>query len=241
MAMLNPLIALSQDRVILTTGEYPPLNMENDKHSGLIPRIVLEAFKAEGIEVEYRFVPWKRAFIESAEGKVHGTIQWLHSDERAKTHHYSKPIMMEKYVWFYKKSAPIVYDGQLSSLENYTLGAVNGYTYNKQFLDAIANKSLKVNLVNSIDQNINMLMSGRIDTLIENLDVALYTLEHQFPNEVKNISYGDKALVEVPNHLLLSKKHDNSTEIMAKFNSGLDKIKQNGLYQRILDESRSSD
>jgi len=77
------------ETVRLSTSDYPPYNSEILKHYGLIPRIVTEAFRLEGIDVEYEFFPWKRSYLASAAGDFHGTLQWYYSPEREKEHYYS--------------------------------------------------------------------------------------------------------------------------------------------------------
>ncbi|MGL6450109.1 substrate-binding periplasmic protein [Aeromonas veronii] len=117
----------------LSTGEYPPYCSETLKYQGLIPHVVSEAFKSEGVSVKFQFLPWKRAFRLSEEGVVDGTVHWYESSERRKTHLYSDPILSETYVWFYLKSAPLEWRGY-QDLADRKLAAVSGYTYNADFL-----------------------------------------------------------------------------------------------------------
>ena len=223
----------------LTTGEYPPYCSETLKYQGLIPHVVSEAFKSEGVSVKFQFLPWKRAFRLSEEGVVDGTVHWYESSERRKTHLYSDPILSETYVWFYLKSDPLEWRGY-QDLADRKLAAVSGYTYNADFFAAIAQVPLQVQFVTRLRQSFDLLLSGRADLTLENIDVGYYSLRQFYPaSTVDLFATHSTPVMKVEGHLLISRKRANADELIKTFNRWLAKLKARGELEKMLLESRS--
>ena len=79
--------------VQITTEEYAPFTSENLKRYGVFNHIVSEAFRLEGIEVEYQFFPAARSFSLAKDGKVDGTTPWAKRKGREIDFFYSDPIL----------------------------------------------------------------------------------------------------------------------------------------------------
>ena len=79
----------ARETVRITTGEFPPFLSENLKHGGVGLRIITEVFDSVGIDVEYGFYPWKRAYALTKEGTWDASATWAHNPEREKLFHYS--------------------------------------------------------------------------------------------------------------------------------------------------------
>lgn len=228
----------SAETLTLSLGEYPPFDSPDLPHQGLIPRIVTEVFRLEGVEVEYVFMPWPRAYEESKQGKVHGTVQWLYSAQRAGEHHFSDPIMEESYVWFYmKKNA---FDWQsFEDLKGKAIGARQGFTYNPEFHQGIEDSSLDVSMLGNNKQNLDMLFNDRIDVFIEQLDVGYFGISHHYYGKgSQQFTHHPKIIFTKQNHLLLSKQHEDSPYYIDKFNKGLKRLKASGKFQQYVNESR---
>lgn len=230
--------AIIAENIVLTTGEFPPFNSRSLKYYGLVPRIVTEAFLLEDVQVSYTFYPWKRAYLLSANGSVNGTTQWLYSKVRDKDHYYSDPLMEEQFVWFHLKSYRFDWN-DLKSLQGVKVGAIRGYTYTPEFYEAIENKQIEVIFVTKLQQAIDMLLAGRIQVFPENIDVGYYEIRRLHPEMSTDlITNHDKPLVSATSHLLLSRKKKDSPMLLQKFNSGLLRLKESGLFEQYLLESR---
>jgi len=225
-------------KIVLATGEFPPLNSESLKHFGLIPKIVTEAFALEGVEVEYQFYPWARAYRLSADGEVDGTAQWYLSEEREAEHFYSDPLMSEDVVWFHLKSHPFEWDG-LDSLQDLEIGAIYGYTYTPEFYQAIEDKKLSVDFVSTTQQNFDKMLAKRIDIYPESIDAGYYKIFKTYPIETAMLfTNNPKPFMSTHSYLLLSRKIEGNDLLMEKFNRGLKELRDTGRYDELLLESR---
>ena len=61
--------APAAEDIRLTNGEWPPFTSKEFQHGGVMSRIVTEAFAAEGVTVQYEYVPWKRAYAAAKTAK----------------------------------------------------------------------------------------------------------------------------------------------------------------------------
>lgn len=69
--LLNPAFADDRETITLTNGEWAPYLSESFKYGGFLSRVCSEAFALEGVDVEYEYLPWKRAY-ESARAALPG-------------------------------------------------------------------------------------------------------------------------------------------------------------------------
>ena len=238
---LSMMVALSvarAEKVILTTGEYAPYNSPDFKYYGLMPRLISESFKLKGIEVQFRFYPWARAYELSKHGKVNGTAHWYDSEERRVDHIYSDNILDETVVWFHLRSTHFQWD-QLEDVGQYRVGAVKGYTYNAQFYEYIEKGLLHVEFVPEDTHNYKKLLIGRIDVVPEVIDIGMYLLHRNFPKEtVALVTQHPKPFFKASTHLLLTRTNEDSQRLITLFNEGLAELKESGRYAEYLLESR---
>src|SRR4051812_4106968 len=85
-------LAHADRNVRITNGEWPPYLSANLPDNGLISRVVTEAFRLQGITVEYGFFPWARALLLAKIGGWDGTVAWARSPARERDFYISDPV-----------------------------------------------------------------------------------------------------------------------------------------------------
>ncbi|MCX4029479.1 transporter substrate-binding domain-containing protein [Endozoicomonas sp. SM1973] len=235
---VKALSVFAAEPITLATGEYPPYNSVTFQHYGLMPKIITEAFATVGYQVNFVFLPWSKAYYLSKIGNVDGTAQWFNSEERKIDHIYSHPILSEKVVWFYLREYQFDWK-TLDDLTGIRICALRGFTYTHEFHRAIRAGNLHVSFVNYIDQCFKMILAGRTDITLENIEVAYYKLRSLFkPELVSQFVYHQKPFQVSYNHLLISKKTLDAQKIINDFNRGLKQLKTSGKINQILKNSR---
>lgn len=224
--------------ITITTGEYPPLNSSSFKHGGFIPRVVRDAFRLQGVKVTFKFYPWARAYELSKAGAVDGTAQWYESEKRREHHYYSDPIFQETVVWFHLKETNFDWT-DLRSLKGLRIGAVRGYTYTQEFYDLIQSGDLHVQFVGDDEQNYKKLLARRVDIVPEVLDVGLFLVNRNYPPATAQLfTQHEKPFFSSQTYLLMPKNREHSKALIALFNKGLASLKEEGLIEEYLLESR---
>ena len=227
-----------QKPVTITVGDWPPYISEKQKHDGVIAHLIKDIFADEGIEVTIRFLPWGRAYQETARGQFSATGVWMHKSEREADFHYSEPVLTEKFVFFHRA----VWDFQWKTLEDlreYRIGGGVKYSYGPQFDAALESGMLNIERVPNIRQNFAKLLVGRIDIFPEEINVGYASLRDHFAAEKQQqITHHKKALLNNLSYLLFPRSRPDSLILLERFNKRLKIYRAEGLYDRYLQNLR---
>jgi len=221
------------EKITLANGEWAPYLSKDLKHYGYMSHIVSEAFAAEGIEVEYVFLPWKRGFEDAKEGKFQGSLIWGYNDDRAKDFIYSDTVAELGTSLFYNKSKPIEWN-EATDLKKYKMGGVIGYAYGIEELEKQG--VLKIERIGKDVGNYKKLAAGRLDIVLEDTEVG-----HESINKLgmaDKLAAHPKTLKSRKYSVIISKKAPNAQALVDAFNRGLKKLVDDGRYQKYLEASR---
>ena len=177
---LNVYNASAEEIVSIATLEYHPWTGKNLKFNGFVNHVITEAFKRKGYSVKFAYIPWKRGVIETKSGEYAALSYVYLSKDREKEFYLSDPISEEKIVFFRLKSNPIKDWKTLDDLKNYNFGATRGYTYTKEFWQAVESKQIKVDVTDSDKQNFKKLFVERIDIFPSGLVNGYSLLQKEF-------------------------------------------------------------
>ena len=131
---------------------------------------------------------------------------------------------------------------RLDDLKGISIGATETYAYTPEFLQAMKNGSLHVELLSSDELNFRKLLKGRIEIFPLNIVVAHALLASKFTRqEIASITYHPRALYSIQTHLLFSKKVTKNMRLLKLFNKGLKRLKDSGKFNQYFKESQRSD
>lgn len=229
--------ASAEEIITISTLEYPPWTGKNLKFNGFVNHVITEAFQRQGYSVRYTYLPWKRAVIEAKNGEYSALSYVYFSKDREKEFYLSNPISEEKIVFFHLKSNPIKGWKTLDDLKNYKFGATRGYTYTKEFWQAVESKRLIVDIADSDKQNFKKLYAGRIDIFPSGLVNGYNFLQKEFDASKSHLlTYHPKPLSKTTGHLAFTRSKKNSENLRHMFNQGLAELKQEGLYDQYVQD-----
>jgi len=224
----------SKKVITITSGEYAPWVGRDLPHGGFINHIIALAFAKSGYKVQFRFLPWKRAYDEVKMGVYPASSYWYDSTGRSANFVQSKPIFTESVYFIYNKAKPLKKWNTLDDLKGFTIGATDGFTYTKGFWDRVKNKKLNVELTTSDDLNLRKLMSGRVDLVPIERHVAYHLILKDYGKQaLKKIDFNPKPLVVKTDRLLFSKKYPDVLTLVSAFNKGLAIIQKEGVITRL--------
>lgn len=222
------------DRTItIATGEYPPWVGSSLPHDGYVNHIISEAFASQGLKVEFVYLPWKRAFEETRQGKFDATSYWYGNAERREAMLFSDTVITNRVVFFQRENASKIQWKTFNDLAPYRMSITLGYTYSSALYDAIDSKLLNPIIVSSDVQNLKLLMAKRVD-LFATDEMSGYYMAAQLSIDPRKLAVIEPALIKPQGYLLAGKTNPDSQLIINTFNRGLRIIKANGKYQKIL-------
>lgn len=214
---------LQAQKIIIALGEYPPYYSKELKHFGILPNLASEIFAAEGIEVEYVWLPWARAYQGVKEGLYHASFTGAKTPQRQKVFNYSKALYNNTIVFFHHKTFDFSWQN-IEDLSKERIGGTLSYAYSKEFAQAEKEGRLRVERAKSDILNIRKLLKGRITLFPISKDVGLFLLEKHFNKQKELITFHEKALKENAVHLIFSKKNVQSPFFYEAFHKGLEKV-----------------
>lgn len=218
----------ANERIVhLGVGEWPPYISEHLEHYGPLAQLVHDAFKAEGVDVDYHWLPWTRALKKTQKSQLSATFPWYKSPKRMQHFYYSAPLMKEAYSFIYRKDSPFDWQS-VKDLSQYHIGANTDYYYNEDFALGEKNQELTITRVDSEKQLVNMLLLKRVDAIIigkqvgrsylKSLDVHSQLIAHH------------KGFAEKELYVLFPKLDPLSKSRRDTFNRGLLRIQQQGKH-----------
>ncbi len=229
-----PSQGLTETTLIVATDELPPYVSTNPKESAMT-EVLHEVAHEMGVTFVFKFMPWKRCELAVEELEAWGAVPYVLTPEREKKFYFSEKLFNREGKFFYYsrngKPKQIPYS-ELSDLKDSIIGGVIGYYYEQSLLDA----ELHVEFVTTDKQNFWKLRAGKVDLIIVDEVVGFYIIRNRFPLEAGNFFTLSKPLDVIGDYLITSKKYPDTRELLIKFNMALEKIKGNGVYQRILDK-----
>lgn len=210
--------------VRLAMGEWPPMLSKSLPDNGEIAEKVSAAFNDKGIEVEYVFLPWKRALQYAKQGEgdgqtIHGSMLWLKNAEREKYFFFSEPAYSGERVLYSLVGTNIEFVDQ-----SLAVGTVVGVTSHSDYprLNELIYHGVVVQRAGSYDVLFSRLLKKRIDAVALNSQSGeFYLNSHMSPDDKAKITR-----VNVPGknrdfYVIFSRRHNASEALVAILNDAL--------------------
>lgn len=238
-ATLLPSDYLAADTISFVSNPWPPYYIDSQPISGIMPDIITAAYAQQGkYQVSFHVRPWKRALFEVKEGTLDAVTSAYYHPERAKHYLYSEAILSSSIMVYKLKKFPLPGWNTLNDLKGFRIGVEREHIYSPEFNSA---EFLQKEEATTEVLNFNKLLMGRIDLMPMDQLVARYYLAKDFTDQADQITtVGPPLNSSSTIHLIFSKKVKNSQEMLDAFHSGLKKIKENGIFQQILDSYLSN-
>ncbi|WP_346353069.1 substrate-binding periplasmic protein [Azotosporobacter soli] len=217
----------------LVCDVYPPYEYEaNGEAVGLSVEIVREGLRRAGYTATITIYPWARALKMIESGDVDAIFTVWKTPEREAFIDYSQAIATDRQLITVKKESAITFDGDLSKLSQYRIGVINGFSYGAPFDAAVKEGTIKVEEAVEVENNIEKLLSDRIDIYVEGEYVILHELKKA--GKMYRVKSLRPAVNETDVYLGFAKKRELGA-VRDKFDAALAEMKKDGTQQRIID------
>ena len=216
--------------VVFSSEKKVKFLTDPEKIGGYLIEITKAAYEKVGYSVEIEYVPWARALSLVMEGKSEAILGAYFNEERAKKLYYSDVLATSELVFFKLKTSNINYK-EISDLKKYKIGVIRDAIFTKEFDEA---DYLSKDESSDYLTNIKKLFAERVDLVLEKKSVVLSTLKTNFPKDYDKIDYITPALTTIYFYNCFSKSTEGSIEKVKDFNKGLELIKADGTYKKIL-------
>jgi polar amino acid transport system substrate-binding protein len=226
-----PSSLLSQD-LKLVANTWPPYVDKNLPERGLAIQLVTEILKKSGYSGNIAIETWPRALEGARLGIFDAIAAAWYSEERETHYLFSDPYLENRLRLVKHNRLPGDYF-KLEQLTDKRIGITTDYAYDIDFSKA-ANASLVTE--NHLVQNLLNLDNGKVDFVIGDERSLRAELRRYFPNKKDQFEFTPIALPGRSLYLAASRESPKSAELIEKFNATLKLMKEDGSYQRIIEE-----
>lgn len=213
----------------LASDVWPPFtNIEGEK--SIATEIVYEALNRQNIEVATEMLLFDEVLPGINSGDYDGSAALWVTEERKKDFLFSDPYLNNQLILVGQKGS----DVSASSFDDLTgkrLGVIENYAYG----DINATQHIIIVPGNGNQQNLEKLLSGKIDYMLVDAIIIQYLLKYQLNDVTKFLEIGQTPLLLKTLHFALRKDLPNAEQIMASFNEEIDNMLVDGTYHKILD------
>lgn len=225
----------SADLYLIGEEGYAPISyIENGEVVGISPDIIREAFRRMNMTVKLELAPWERCKQMVFEGYADGFFSPYMTVEREKNYQYAyEPLMIEKNVFVVKADSTITFNGDITSLKDYTIGTLIGYATLEEYI--------KEGVLTKIDYSAEtsealkkLLADGRGVDLYVNTNYIIW-YNAKVLGVADQLRELETPLVENPSYLAFTRVRDMS-DIARRFEETLKAMKDDGTYERILEK-----
>lgn len=218
------------DSVRLATLDWEPYIGQALPGNGFVAEVVREAFKRQGHDASFEFMPWVRVVAVAKSGAVDGYLPEYHAKKLERNFLLSNPFAAGPLGFFKLKGRAIAWK-TLDDLKPYRIGVVRGYVNTVAF---DARLDLQKDEVGEDALNLRKLLAGRIDLMVADKHVGLYLARKILGKDADKIEFMSPVLEDKELFVCFPKAKPGSKALRDAFNQGLGAMKADGALQAIM-------
>ncbi len=222
LAMIPPLATSGNDHttippvIRIATSAWPPHINNSPTNPGDIRKTVDRVFTEMGISLEYHYYPWERCLLLTLNGTVDASYPYYSTPRRQRDFLVSKPIYtLRETLLFFSRNGNIPNIRTIEDLKKYRVGGIVGYAH----LEYLKNYDIPLYYANNEIEALCMLKTGEIDIVPMESDNARTLIATHFPSEKDFFGMTPSPLENARLYLLISPKHEYSSQLLEKFNA----------------------
>ncbi|MGB9802103.1 MAG: substrate-binding periplasmic protein, partial [Arcobacter sp.] len=209
----------------------------NDGKVGYVGDLLVEAMKARGHKVEFVEVSYTRGLELVREGKLDGTMACFR-EEAPDFIFPDFPLGKSNSTFFTLKDSSWKYTGTQSLKQATMIGVIDGYDYVDptvmEYLNTKPNNVLAMKGEKPLERLLEMLLSGRITTIIEDKSVLEYKITQMGKSDLVKVSGVTDSVIDV--FASFSPKIKNSKEYAKILSEETIKMRKDGRLQVLLEK-----
>lgn len=203
---------------------------------GLAADIVSSAFAQSGYKTVIEFMPWNRVGDSMKNGELEGSLASWYSADRKQHVAFSDAYIENRLVFVKRDNDPFEFTSAEQSkheLKNksYRLGVFEDYSYGKEF-DKIS-PLFQVETRNYCSQLFRDVASKELDLALVDHWIAQQELNDK-EHIADHLTQVSGVLATRTLHVTISKNINDSEKLINAFNLGLQRLKENGDYDKLL-------
>ena len=216
-------------KLIKVAGDanFPPYEFIDDRNGLKVYRgfnidLIRAVIETTDHEVQFILLPWQEAVRALRDGRVNAVAGMKYDEDRALLFDFSEEYLINSLSIFVPKATSII--AELEDLSNKRVAVQkDDIAYQK-----LKNRSVELVATENQEEALKLLLDGKVEAVVGNKMAGQYILQRLGAmDSIKTVGG-----VINPERYGLAVKRGN-TELLALFNEGLHKVKQDGTYDQI--------
>jgi len=208
---------------------WEPFISTDRTDGGISIKLLREIMLSQGHNIEVETMSWSKALVVAEKGVADILPAVWFTDERTIKMQYSEPYASNRIVFVKPKGDDYEYTG-ISSLDGKTVGIIDKYAYDEEFL---ANGNIRFSKSNTVLQNVKKVANQRIDLTLDD-EIVIKTIT---PKDILDkVAFTKEALSEKPLYITCYKSNSKCADIISSFNKGLKEMQDNGKLAALFKE-----
>ena len=220
------------ETIALTTGQDdPPFTDSTRPDGGIATRLVLDVFRAMGVQTRLDWLPWRRGYSLTKSGAYRASFPYLKTAERDRDFLYSDTIFSDfSYLW--TRADDAIGHDDLARFKGRTICVPLGY--HSPLLDLLGEmidrEDVKLERPDTPERCVQMLVAGRVDALSgqkAEIAASIHTL-----GLAGKIVHDPTPLARLDFHVIFSRI--GAGDLPDRFNAALRRMKDDGRYAALM-------
>lgn len=209
----------------LATGDYVPFTGQHLPDGGVVNGIIRDVAARSGFDVQFEYMPWKRALEATRRGSYDGTSYWYFSEEREADFIHVGPLVEERQVFFAIAGPDLPAWSELADLSGLRIGVVPGFTYTPEFWGLGESGVLNLSEAPSNEANMRKLLAGRIDVFPHSEMAGWHLIRETFTEEEQaRFVVLENPLTRSDGYLLISRSAPDSAAVAEALQTAVDSL-----------------
>lgn len=221
--------------IVIEADEWCPINCTPGAgEEGIGIDLARKVFEPMGYKIRYVIVPWTQAVDDVHKGRIHAIVGANHHDD-------SGLIFPDSAIYritddfFVRETSAWRYQGP-HTLKDKRIGMVEGYGYGDvvtQFIDQnkrTANVLFYASGNNPLMENVDMLINGKLDVVVENRAVMNYAMKNS--DKRSKIKWAG-SVEQDPVYIAFSPAMANSKELASYYDGAIRRMRADGSLNKL--------
>ncbi len=222
------------ETITIRTDTWAPYTDAPGNKPGYMTEVAKAIFTAKGYGIDYQLMPWTRC-LDAVKKGTYDAVLGTDPSESPTFIYPAEALGINQNGFYVKKGSYWKYTGG-DSFKTIRLGIIDGYGYFPELNSYIetykGNKRFKATGDDALAKLLKMLKAGRLDAIIDNMNVMSATLQDDKLTDVI-VNAGEVDYIDSI-YMAFSPAKDSSKEYSKIFDEGLVELRNSGKLQEIL-------
>ena len=208
---------------------YSSMRADRTGPEGLAPALVKAAFKTQDVEVRFQVVPFSRCLHYAEKGTVVGCFDTTRTESNKDLFYWHPTPLFKEELAIFARSEVQASEMKQKDLEGQSVGITIGYTYPTDFM-----QNPRITRLSAVSDGnlVKMLVARRVNYILLNTMPGYYRIKQEpaLKGQIKRVgAFGMDSF-----WVSFSRAHPDGKRLSEEFERGLQAIKANGEYDRML-------